>query len=177
MAQANTYSVKLVSTFQATETLVNTAQNLNSSSSKQLGDQWDQSQTLDSGYSPAPTKQVTGELTLSSGTGTLDLTSLVGLNGVAVTATGLKLLAYRFTNKAGNANSMTIGVGASNGFTGLGATFFKGLPAPVGGSKPIGSWCAGCEGAGGVAVGSSLKTLDVAGTGSQVLRYELTFGS
>lgn len=114
------------------------------------------------------TKEVSGELTLSSGTGTIDLTALTGDNGEAVSFSGLKVQIAKFKNKSTNANSITIAKGASNGHTGFGANFSLTLP-PAG---EVTIWLDEAS----ADVGGSDKTIDVSGTGAQVLQYQLVAG-
>lgn len=124
-------------------------------------------ETLTSSSTPAVTTHAVGALTLSSGAGTLDLRTLTGLNGAAVDLNGLKPR-YILLHNTG-ANAMTVAIGASNGYTGLGAAAQLTIPA-------------GCRallefGTGGTAVSGSVKTLDISGTGAQVLKYQIVAGS
>ena len=127
-------------------------------------------QTLTASTTPPVTKQSSGTLALSAGAGTIDLTSLPDLNGVAaaVTFDGLKLATVRFVNPSTNANVMTIAKGASNGHTGLGAAFSIAIQP---GAEF--QWMGFNNGA-DVAAGD--KTFDVTGTGAQELQYHLTAG-
>lgn len=128
--------------------------------------------TLNPGSTPPASKYSAGDLTLSTGAGTIDLTSLPDANGVAaaVTLSGLKIAAAKFRNPSTNANSMTIAKGASSGFTGFGSAFSHVLQP--GAEIVIGHNNA----AGDVAVAGGNKTLDVTGTGSQVLEFEFVAG-
>lgn len=105
---------------------------------------------------------------LSGGTGTVDLTSLTGTLGEAVTLNGLKVQAVIFKNPTANANSITIGEGASNGHELLGNGWTVTIPSGAQLSLYI------PEGA--PDVGSSAKTWDLSGTGSQYLLIGIAAG-
>jgi len=111
------------------------------------------------------------ELTLSSGAATIDLTSLPGLtSGETLTGSGLKAQFIKFINKAANANSMTVSKGASNGYgTNAAGTTFS-IPLSPGQSVTLSLANASPT------VGGSAKTIDVAGTGAQVLRVFVALG-
>lgn len=125
--------------------------------------------TLTASAGPA-TKYSAGRLTLSSGSGSIDLTSLPDANGVAaaVTFSGLKVNAVKFRNLSTNANNMTLTEGASNGYE-LHGNAWTILLRP--GEEYL--W-KGVDGAADVS--GSTKTIDVSGTGSQVLEFELVAG-
>lgn len=129
--------------------------------------------TLTASTTPPVTKHSAGTLTLSSGSGTLDLTSLPDpVTGVAavITLNGLKPQEAIFRNKSTNANAITIVKGASNGYTGFGSAFSVTL-------QPGDSWrFQGNDNSGVTDVGSGAKTLDVTGTGSQVLEFQIVGG-
>lgn len=127
---------------------------------------------LNASSTPPVTKESAGTLTLSSGSGTLDLTSLPDLNGVAaaVTLTGLKPQVVKLRNKSTNANAMTIAKGASNGYTGFGSAFSVTLQP---GDEVL--W-KGNDNSGVTDVGSGARTLDVSGTGAQVLEFHIVAG-
>lgn len=124
-------------------------------------------ETLNAGSTPSATVHAVGKLTLSSGSGTIDLRTLTGLNGVAVDLNGLKPR-YVLLHNTG-ANDMTVAKGASNGYTGFGSSFSMTVKA-------------GCRvlleiGENGTAISGTVKTLDVTGTGAQELKYQLVAGS
>lgn len=107
--------------------------------------------------------------TITTGAVTIDLTSLTGLNGAALSMSGSKGRVIKIKAPAGNGASMTIAKGASNGYTGLGSAFSVTLP-------PGAEFCFYDGGAGGT-VGSGSKTLDVSGTGSSdTLQVEVVGG-
>jgi hypothetical protein len=76
----------------------------------------------------------------------------------------------KFKNKSTNANAITIAKGASNGYTGFGSAFSVTL-------QPGDEWTfKGNDNAGVTDVGSGAKTLDVSGTGAQVLQFHIVAG-
>lgn len=116
------------------------------------------------------TKYSAFEKALSSGSGTIDLTSLPDANGTAgaVTGDGLKLQVAKFRNKSDNANSITITEGASNGYEMLGNAFtFILLP-----DQEITVYLD--EKAPNIS--STTKNIDLSGTGAQVLEVTLVMG-
>ena len=131
----------------------------------------DATATLTSATTPPATKYSAGRLTLSGGAGTIDLTSLPDVNGVAakVDFTGLKVGAYKLRNLSTNANNIAILEGDSNGYSlhdnwemtlRPGEEFmWKGVDDP-----------------GVPDVAGSEKTIDALGTGSQVLEFEFVAG-
>jgi hypothetical protein len=98
----------------------------------------------------------------------LDLTTAVGLNGVAVSGAGLRVQFAKFACPIGNAAPVTIAVGASNGCNNFGATFFIAL-AP-------GAEVLFMLNSGGSVIGGANKVLDIGGTGTDTLSYEIIFG-
>ena len=126
--------------------------------------------TLNSGTTPPVSKKSFGTLTLSSGAGTIDLTSLPDQNGTAgaVTFDSLRLATVFLRNKSTNANPITIAKGASNGCTSLGSAFS--ITLQVGESMELLAQNLAAV------VDSTHKTLDVSGTGSQVLEFSFTAG-
>ena len=128
--------------------------------------------TLTASTTPPVTKYSSGRVTMSGGSGSLDLTSLPDVNGAAaqVTLTGLKPQEVIFRNLSTNANAITIAKGASNGYTGLGSSFTITLQP---GDKF--HW-AGNDNSGVTDVGSGARIFDVTGTGSQVLEFLVVAG-
>lgn len=118
---------------------------------------------------PAITAHAVGQQALSSGVATLDLRTLTGLNGVAVDLNGLAPRAVLFENPETNADAITITTGASNGYTGFGVSYLETLQP---GAKSL-RWLD----ATGTAVSGSVKTLDLAGTGTQALNYQIVAGT
>lgn len=62
-------------------------------------------------------------LAMEAGVGTIDLTALIGTNGKAIDATGLKVQWLHIRATTGNANPVTIAEGASNGYALAGAAW------------------------------------------------------
>lgn len=124
--------------------------------------------SLTSSTTPTVNAEGVGIATLSGGAVTLDLTAATGLNGVAVSFSGKAPRAILFENPAANANAITIAKGASNGYTGLGASFSLTL-------QPKQKALVYLENA-GTAVSGTVKTFDLTGTGAQFLKYQLIAG-
>ncbi len=96
--------------------------------------------------------------TMTSGAVTIDMTAAPYSGGTTV-----PIRAF-FLNPASNANSITIAKGASNGYTGFGSAFSITLaPGESCGLNAL------------TALSGSVKTLDVTGTGSQVLVVQIQF--
>lgn len=135
-------------------------------------DQWNTTvttaATASSGIPEICTKCASFSQALSSGTATIDLTSLTGTNGAAVTFNGLKVQFARFQNPSSNANAITITEGASNGYE-LGGSSFSWILQP-GQEITIRGYEATPE------VSASTKTIDLSGTGAQALRVQLAAG-
>ena len=122
-----------------------------------------------SGGSAVPVTKVAAFLqALTNGAATVDLTALNGTNGHAVNATGLKLQALKVRNPGTNANPISIGHGAANGYEFLGADWKVTLQP---GQEVL---LYGADAA--PDVGSGAKTLDLAGTGTQALHILAVFG-
>jgi hypothetical protein len=123
--------------------------------------------TLDADSTPAIDSHAVGKQALTAGAATIDLTALTGPNGVAVSLSGKKPRAILLENTG--ANAMTVAKGASNGYTGLGASFSLTLPA--------GAKVELYVGANGTAVSGTDKTLDLTGTLVQELKYQVVCGT
>lgn len=122
--------------------------------------------TYDANSNPTATKVVYGQQVLTAGAATINLAAVPGLNGVAVDLTGLRIRSMLFRAKSDNANPITVGVGAANGFTGAGAAFELSLTADKAGLVEPDT----------TAVAAGNRTLDVSGTGAQVLNYMIVAG-
>lgn len=117
------------------------------------------------------TKYAAGRLTLSSGSGTLDLTALPGRTAdEVVDGTGLKLQLLILHNRSTNANKITITKGASNGI-GLAASNDT-WTLTLSPDQTVGLYLKDA----GPDIASDKKTLDISGTGSQELDYEIVMG-
>lgn len=131
----------------------------------------DENLTLTAATDPPVTKKAVYTLTLSSGTGSIDLTALPGLTAdETVDGTGLKVQFFKFKTPDTNANNITITRGASNGY-GLGsggAAWTVVLPPDSDilykfvDTNPD--------------IASGARLLDVTGTGSQVVEVAVVMG-
>jgi len=121
---------------------------------------------LSASTSPAVTKDAAFNVTLTTGAATINLAAITDTDLGTVDLTGLKIQVIKFKNAA--AAAMTVAVGASNGHTGLGSAFS--VTIPPGGEVTF----HGNDGGADVASGN--RTLDVTGTGSQVLGVQVVAG-
>ncbi len=121
-----------------------------------------------SGSTPPCTTVASGDIALSIGAVTIDLTALSGVNAAVIDGSGLKVQFIKLRNKATNANVMTFAIGASNGYDGFGDDFSITL-AP-------GAEVLLRTQDGGNNIASDNKTLDVTGTGSQVIEWVVVMG-
>lgn len=117
---------------------------------------------------PPVTQVAAFDQALVGGAATIDLTNLSGTNLAAVVGTGLRIQFLKLKAATANANPITISKGASNGYNGFGANF--NLELAPGGEALLFANDAG----GDVAAGN--KTLDLAGTGTQVMECEFVLG-
>lgn len=157
-------SVQIQSKVTTTETLSGDDLNANSTL---LHNGYDTDRTLTSATTPDVTKAAYQTVTLSGGAATIDLTSLL-LNASAVTLDGTQPRGVHLKNTG--AASMTIAKGASNGYTGFGASFSVTLPPNAG---FLMEW--GTDNA--TAVSSTVKTLDITGTGTDTLQVSVAAGT
>ena len=118
--------------------------------------------------SPPVSKCAFFEQALSDAAATIDLTALVGSNGAAVDGTGLRVQFLKFRNKAGNANVMSLAIGAANGYDGFGAGF-KITLAP-GAEQLVRTLDGGSD------ISGTNCELDLAGTGAQVAEMAIVMG-
>jgi hypothetical protein len=88
---------------------------------------------------------------------------------VAVSLNGLKPRAILLENPSANANPITVSIGAANGYAGLGADFSLTLKP---GQKGLLWLDAAAD-----AVDGTHKTLDLAGTAAQALKYQIVAGT
>ena len=126
------------------------------------------SATLTPNTTPAVTKPASFVVTMTAGAATIDLTSISGAQGT-ISGSGLKVQMIMFQGKSGNGAAVTIAKGASNGYTGLGSAFSVTIPTAGAECTFYGNNAAG-------AVGSTNKTLDVSGTGTDALNVTVWFG-
>lgn len=127
--------------------------------------------TLTASSTVPATKVAAYELTLSSGAGTINLAALPGITAEeTVNGTGLKVQLLKLKNKSSNANKITVAKGASNGY-GLCAS---GDDWDVTLSPGQSNLTLGNDAAPDIASGA--RTLDVTGTGAQVLQVLVVMG-
>lgn len=126
--------------------------------------------TVKLGAATSPAASEAGYCTqaMTAGAATIDLTSVATSRGRTMTYSGLKIRAIRLYNPSTNA-SITVAKGASNGYTGFGSAFSIVL-------RP-GYEVTIYDGGNGVAVSGSVKTLDISGTGSEVLQFAISGGA
>lgn len=124
-------------------------------------------QTLNASSTVPVTKMIWVNQALSGGAKTIDLTALTGTNGATVDFTGLKVQVAKFKNPSGNA-AMTVKFGGTNPYNLLGASWTLILLA----DQEITLYLA--DAAPDVAGGA--KTIDLSGTGSEVLEVQLFAG-
>lgn len=167
MPNTSTVSVDYASTISITETF----SIANSADNTILVNTYNQSGTLTASTTPPATKQATFALTLTAGSGSIDLTALPGLNAnETVDGTGLKAQLLLLLNPSSNANSITVAKGASNGYgwntagTSWTVSLSPGQWAQFGGNDVAPD------------VASGARILDVTGTGSQVLNVSIVLG-
>ncbi len=127
------------------------------------------SAVLNSSSTPAVTEGGFCTQALTAGAATIDLTSVSTSRGRSMTFSGLKIRSIRLVNPSTNTGSITIAKGASNGYTGFGSSFSVTL-------KPGQEWSF-YDGANGVAVSGSVKTLDLSGTGTESLKFTVSGGA
>lgn len=131
--------------------------------------QLNESETLTAATSVPVTKHSAFQKTMSSGAGTIDLTALPGWTAdETVVGTGLKVQLVKLRNLAANANDITVTKGASNGYNLLGSSWEFTL-------KPGQSSTFSLDEA-APDIASNAKTIDISGTGSQILEVQIVMG-
>jgi hypothetical protein len=108
------------------------------------------------------------EKALVAGAATIDLTALTGTNGATVSLSGLKVQLLKIKNKATNANAITVGEGAANGYELAGNAWSMIL-------QPGQEFLFGGNDA-APDVGASAKNIDLAGTGTQAVEVAIVGG-
>lgn len=129
---------------------------------------FNQNLTLPTSTIPVTKAYVTSKA-MSAGAATIDLTSLTDISQSAADLTGLKVQALLCHNPASNA-AISITEGASNGHSISASTSSWKMVLPPGG------WFVFYGADGGQDVGSSDKTWDIAGTGTQALNIAVIAG-
>lgn len=132
---------------------------------------FNQSGTLTASSTVPATQGTAYELTLSSGSGSINLAALPGLTGnETIDGTGLKLQAVLLVNKATNANKIKVAKGASNGYGTCASGDDWSVTLSPGQFAMLGLADAAPD------VASGARVLDITGTGSQVLQVQLVLG-
>lgn len=131
-------------------------------------DQYNDDEFINATSTVPATKVAAFEQALTAGAATIDLTNMTGTDGDAVTGLGLKLQILKLRNKSTNAGAITITDGLSNGYIGLGNSFLLELG--------VGAHALFFLNDTADDVGASVKTLDLAGTGTDVLEVIAVFG-
>lgn len=160
-------SISLAYAFKLTTTETLSDASLSSSANQVIHNAYDESGTLTASTGVPVTAESNFLLTLSGGAATIDLRNLTGTGGGAVDGNGLKLQFMRIKNLG--ANDMVFTTGASNGYAPFGpdgkmTAFANGGLVMVGNNDKAGD------------VGSSAKTIDVTGTGSQTAEVTIIMG-
>jgi hypothetical protein len=131
----------------------------------------DAAETLTGATTTPVTKHAEDSLALTAGAATINLAALPGKTPEeVVVGTGLKVQFAKFVNPATNANKITVAKGASNGY-GLCASGDTWSHTLSPGQEVT---FKGDDAAPDVASGA--RTIDVTGTGSQVLDYVIVMG-
>lgn len=113
------------------------------------------------------TKCVYNDFAMTAGAVTINLASITGTNGLAQVGTGLKPQMVLFENVEGN-SPIAITEGASNGHATLGASFLITLKAK--------QWTMCYLADAADDIGSSDRTWDVTGTGTESIRVAVIMG-
>lgn len=161
-----TVSATLTDFLTVTETL-GTVPLVNPNNASIVHDQLNVSATYNGTTTVAVSVVVAETYALVGGVKTIDLTTLTGSNGAAVDATGLKVKIIKILNPTGNA-AITIKAGATNPYLLFGASWSLVLQA-------LQSVTAYLDNA-APAVGPTSKTIDMSGTGTQLLKIIFVFG-
>jgi hypothetical protein len=127
---------------------------------------------LDAATDPNLTAAAYEVFAMTGGVGSIDLTSLT-LNGNPVALTGLKPRTILVTALDANSAVVTVKKGVTNGYPGFATAFLVDLPPGASfqfqvGSDPTHQLSA---------VGSSAKTLDLAGSGTDGVQVSISAGS
>lgn len=120
-----------------------------------------------SSSSPAATKLAIDKLAMSGGAATIDLAAVPNSQGVNQDLTGLKVLTLQIYNPGDN--TINIAPGSSNPYPLFGSANDIDLPPGARMSFDFGAELAD--------VASGVKEIDISGTGTDALWYELTAGT
>ena len=159
-------------TYAATATVVETLEDnvpaATATNRKVRHDQFNGAATLSASTTPPVTKVAAFEQALVGGLATVDLTNLAGTNGATVDGTGLKVQVLKIKNKATNANPITVKTGLTDGYQLAGANFETQL-SPGQEFLFYGNDAT-------PDIGTTAKTLDLSGTGSQAVEAIIVMG-
>jgi len=162
-------SATVISNFSAKETYTLTSTPQAASSTTIINHNGlDSSRALDSSTTPAITKVAVLTATLSGGALTLNLASLTGTEGETVDGTGLKVQVLKLSASSANTGAITIVPGASNGINLLGAS--SSLAVYPGGEYLLYFDDESPD------ISSSVRTLDLSGTGTEALSVGVLMG-
>ena len=129
---------------------------------------FNQSSALTATTTPPVTTVAAFEQALTAGAATIDLQALTGSNGAAVDGTGLKVQAMKFRNKSTNSNTMTLAIGAANGYDAWGTSFA--IDVEPGGEVVLYGNDAGSD------IGATKSDLDISGTGTETAEVIIVMG-
>ncbi len=160
-------TVTYAATCTVAETLANNTGSAPASTRLVTHTDYNETATLNSGSTQPATTCAHFLATLSSGTLTIDLTTLNGTNGAVISGSGLKIQVLRIKNLG--ANSLTVSEGASNGHT----SFFPTTPGLI---IPPGAHVMIFSNDNGDDIGSSNRTFDLAGTLAQTSEWSIVMG-
>lgn len=132
----------------------------------------DVTETLTASTTVPVTKVYTDTISLVAGAATIDLTSLTGPGGTAVTFDGLKVQLVRITCPTGNSGGITFAVGAANGYNLFGADNVSAERVEI---MPGGAELRYTPD-NGEDVDATHKQIDVTGTGTDSFNIELVAG-
>ena len=149
---------------QATETRVDAL----SSSPVTIYDALNKTASYTGATTPAVTSTANSNKAMAAGAGTIDLTNIPGTNGVGVNGNGLKIQMYKFQAPLTNGAAITIKNGAASGYL-LGGVAFS-MTLPPGGEFQ--GYMANVS----QSIGAGNKNLDLSGTGTDSINYEIHMG-
>lgn len=151
-------TAELVGSMTVKETLADNVPAANSSKKTITHDAFNWSQSLSSTSTPVATKVAAVTKVLSSGAGALDMTALLGTNGITIDATGLHIRGMQITAPSGNGANITVAPAESDGYNLFGGAAGAMVFHP---GDQLTMFCKSAQ-----AVASNAKDIDLTGTGS-----------
>lgn len=134
-------------------------------------DQLTENGTLTALTTPPVTKHADFQKAMTSGAATIDLTALPGKTAdETVSGSGLKVQLMKLRSLSTNANKITVTKGASNGY-GLDASGDT-WTIPLSPGQSVLLW----GDAANITIDGTHKTIDISGTGAQVLEISVVMG-